>query len=117
MKFTICRSTWLRGRPYESTLLNDAGEKCCLGFLALSIDETAQIRNQFTPYGLNTQMGKNIWPKGMVECDRHGASMGNSSTTRGIMACNDMDDTTDLEKEELLKGLFKSIDIEVEFID
>lgn len=110
-KLVINRSTWSRGGTGgESSLLNNIGNQCCLGFLASSCGYTAdEIRNRLTPY---TVEARELWPQGIIKSTPH---ISNSPWTQLAMLINDNDKLSRSNREEMLQHLFEIIDIEVEF--
>ena len=121
-KFTVDRRYWNRGRfgygPLE--LLNEARNKCCLGFLASACGvENEDMLNIAVPSSCD--LGPLVaFPKFLFEgCmfmvnldDIHEAKIENF-----IAFINDNDKIEDWEREIILEYEFREHGIEVEFIN
>lgn len=115
---TIDRSKWARADVEDngdSALLNTQGCMCCLGFWANQIcgisDKT--LLNQGTPYCVRDH-AEGIYS---LEMKKLIDDIGNNNLTHAMMAINDASDIPDYRREQLLRLLFASIDINVKFIN
>jgi len=118
MKFTVVRKNWARGGR-NTTLLNEDGKRCCLGFLAKECGyadrDTAMTG---LPSSLVEETGKNFWPKSIVKKSSYNDfKMLVSDTCLNIIGANDDKNLQGSDREEKLTKLFGSIGIEVEFVD
>jgi len=117
-EFTVKRSEWLRGGLdlKKSKLMNDMGERCCLGFLgqACGINDKNMI-GLYRPYETYTlnKSGYGLWPAFLVDYDNEI----NTSSCNAIMAVNDSYYYSDAKREELLKKEFKKHGITINFED
>lgn len=130
MKLTIERSRWLRGEGDQvSRLLRPSdGKMCCLGFMACQLGYTeAEISNGETPMSAVRVAQKNLWPENMIHEDLDfsslievgGKSYAQELVVRSLMETNDLEfvSASETSREDILTSLFKSINIEVEFVD
>lgn len=121
----IQRSRWLRGDQPSYLKRESDGKRCCLGFYALQQGFTeVDILNLTTPAALamafkgeelaKQRMSKLIlgFPSG-----RFAPFYTDNEVCSNLMAANDRSYTNEATREKDLKVLFKSIGVEVEFVD
>lgn len=97
--YYVSRKKWLRGQANKSVLLNDLGERCCLGFVGQQcgmadeflLDRLAPRADDFSD-----------WPEWMMEDghDRSGACV-------DAMRLNDNPTLSNHERESKLRALFR----------
>jgi hypothetical protein len=129
----IDRNEWRRGKlagknetNYNSKLLcPNTNTKCCLGFLALSCGYTEdQILDKCSPesigaiYSINKV--ENLWPREI--CEDSNIEISNywftdTVITNNIIKINDSKGLKEQQREEKLKELFASINIDLQFIN
>jgi hypothetical protein len=130
MKLTITRKTWRRGglKYYKEfggiELLNSKGQQCCLGFLC---EELGVERNHLLGYGYPSAVARRfpedaekLIQAGLVIKDENGDFNSSDFTTKAIMINDDRTECYPFysqEREQQIIDLFKTKDIEVEFID
>jgi hypothetical protein len=119
MKFTVNRSTWLRGEGYEhSALLRQVdGKMCCLGFFCLASGlKPYDIINREAPQRLIDPEQRRSILKSLGEERRQEPMPSDPETIlTQLMQMNDSTDLSDAEREEILKELFQSLGHEVIF--
>jgi len=128
-KFVVKRSEWLRGGrngkgvAASSTLRDDDGHMCCLGFAGQQLCDInpIRLRNVATPGGTYAE-DERAFIRGMP-------GLFSGETMSRIMRTNDNDldipesvhgrpqAEVDAWREAKLKELFNEIEIDVEFID
>lgn len=115
IKFTVYRDKWLQGRPNDACLLNEHGERCCLGFLgaAVGIPNISQF-TQPDPEEVNEE-DVSKWPGSLVR--DNGVRLRNSDLCGEIIRTNDSTVIENAERERELKQLFSSGGIDVTFED
>jgi hypothetical protein len=118
MKLVIVREKWLRGDDWHSTLRNDEGSMCCLGFYcrARRIPIKALIGHA-DPAGLDDKAVRKV-PSLVcrVKDDEQGdEQFYNSSISVDLMDANDSATIRDSVREKRITRLFKKIDVEVTF--
>ena len=112
IEFTVKRSEW--GRNF--LFMQDHGDppkRCCLGFLGNACGVTdSEMHGYFYPFDSR-------WPKQLVAPRGPSGRFGVTATpiVRSIARVNDDAFMSLDEKERLLEGLFKSIGIQVYFVD
>src|SRR5277367_909081 len=117
--FTVDRSKWLRGKgPEDSSLLNQKGKMCCLGFYAEACGlDRKFIRHLKSPAAAVTASKEDftlhksgvIWKTELVNRN------GDSATCYQMMAVNDNEDIKDDVRETKLTALFKKLNIKIKF--
>jgi len=113
-KLVIDRKRWNRGRG-GSSLLNNQGKMCCLGFLAKSFGHSEEdILNVTIPSGIeNANLNK--W-HGLLQKSSVESQNCVTNTCNHLMEINDNFRMTSSYRENRLKELFKKCNIDVEFI-
>lgn len=118
----IDRQKWLRGNALTSTLLNDNGCMCCLGFEAKACGVPESVmRNVPTPAGLLNELkftGEIDKIKHLVDNIAYYSTIAageESYFSIQAMAINDNDYINDTTREQRLTELFASQDIELKF--
>lgn len=111
-KFTVERSSWLRGKGmWKSKLLNANGEKCCLGFYALECGlKEENILNAGIPKDVAIEGAK--WDTFLLTDDGLTSQM-----SKELMRLNDNDFITDEVREWELKKVFENCGVAVSFVD
>lgn len=127
--FTVDRKTWYRGKSGDSScLLNNAGNRCCLGFYASACGvEDKQMRNLLSPGSLvelaktgstydkfdrSVSRDVNEWKTKLTRS----SSVDNSETCMKMMQVNDEEKITEEVREKKLTALFASIGIKIKFV-
>lgn len=119
-EFTVDRKEWLRGSGIASSLLDRAGKKCCLGFLAIACGHSPEdIFGVASPFAVFNQGDRYLMPQVLI-----GDGTGNEEAivTCDSWACvklmdiNDDQCIDDDEREERLVKGFQTIGIKVNFI-
>lgn len=132
-KVVISRATWVRGthalgpgnRTYDergsSMLLNDKGHRCCLGFVGQQLcgvtDEEAKV-SYYPSGGRVVQKFRRHLPElfsGYVISEETQRDL--STVCNTILRINDNNTIKGDRREKELIELFKSIDVEIEFVD
>lgn len=114
IKFTVRRKNWLRGNTDTSTLLNDTGSMCCLGFLGRACGiKQKDLLFRDTPASC-ADIAES-YPKSIVKKKKDKTWYVNSDICFQIMNINDKDKLSLSERESKLKTLFKKAGIEVTF--
>lgn len=105
--FRINRAKWARGgEGGQSALLNEDGNKCCLGFYALACGAKP---NQIAGHGCP----EDAWP---VKAGRWLLEDGKDSPDcYELVNVNDNVNLTDANREEEIKRIFKKHRVEVKF--
>lgn len=112
-KFVVQRSKWLRGTKKFTKILNDKGERDCIGFLLRACGfADDQIMGLDEPIDVVRKHG---WNTRLITWSGNGFYQNAYCDT--IIRTNDCTDMTNVEREQTLKDLFKMVDIEVEFVD
>ena len=114
-KFTIKRSEWLRGKnPGGSYLLKPSdSKKCCLGFYILACGgKKCDIKALRGPYSYSVRQKTNVPDLTTKTGDFH-----SYGPTSELMGFNDTEHISDKEREKEITRLFKTMDVDVEFID
>lgn len=121
---TIKRSRWARrtegADKGESSLLNDDGNMCCLGFLGAAVGiPLDRLDGLASPSDhLDHVSALVMWPKEFVPRNiDDGRSFCDSEVTAKAVSINDDEDTTDSEKERDLIYLFDEVGIALTFED
>jgi len=113
MHLIIDRKSWSRGKGKHTKLLNDDNEKDCIGFLLLASGFKAeQILNLDEPIDI---IRKYEWISPLIEWA--GSASFHSALCNQIVKLNDSADLKDNEREIKLCEAFKSIDIDLEFVE
>ena len=125
-KVIIDRSMWLHGHgceTAETALLNNFGQKCCLGFAAEQLcgATEAEILDETTPQGVPS-----VFLRGLPELihlrRREGETEARYRDTLfcvGLVEINDSDDYADIDspqREADLREKFATIGVDVEFV-
>jgi hypothetical protein len=126
-EFVVKRKTWYRGKGSEnSCLLNDANQRCCLGFYAgicglpnkiiRGIAEPDNVIELLQDGQVEDKDGNTVhsnldivWKTKLVR------GISNSPTCNKLMAVNDSKNITDEERETELIAIFKKLGIKVKF--
>ena len=111
MDLVIQRSKWLCG-DYENSMLYRPkdGKMCCLGFLACTVGYSIEsIDGHGTP--AEVDIGEDYFPSTLV---RNGED---TPLCSSLLKVNDNPDLTQSARESILRDLFKTIDIQVCFIN
>jgi len=113
MKLVIDRKTWYRGKgSKDSRLLNNEGQKCCLGFLATACGiEDEKIFNTSKCDFLDFEDVEKF-PRTI--CDKLGYD---TALTMSLYEINDSYYFDNIQREKLLTEQFVEAGIEVEFIN
>jgi len=114
IKVVIKRSKWLRGTG-DGTLLNEDGERCCLGFLGKVCGYSDKdLKRKGTPMDLNTKTFKNgKWPKTILSPEYRY----NTDLTEDLVSANDDTNVLGANKERRIKSLGKKGGIDFQFVD
>jgi hypothetical protein len=129
MKFTVEIKTWARVNEDldmgESNLLNDLGNKCCLGFVCeqlgipniklLEVSEPAYLFNLDHSNKTTEEQDKLLETLSSF-VERNKTHFKNSSLTVKAISINDNKNITDENKINGLKSLFKEYNHEIEFV-
>ena len=110
MDLVIEQSKWLCGDNQNSMLYRPKdGKMCCLGFLACKVGYSIDdISNQGTPSDLCED--KSMFPSTLIYEGE------NTSLCNSLVKVNDNPDLKQIDRESILRELFKSIDIQVSFV-
>lgn len=116
--FRVKRSKWLRGDVATSTLRNNRGKMCCVGFYA----KAAGFKNEhiLNIGGLDDISRVNYdtyKPLFKSKSKLEALKKGDTRTMGNIYACNDSGGLEDSDREKQLKKLFAKLGIKVEFVD
>ncbi len=112
-KFTVARSTWSRGRGKNTSILDEMGDKDCLGFfLKAGGASDAQLLRADEPIDVVVKYGWNI---PLIEYA--GWTCYQTKACREIIATNDAPLMNDAFREFTLIGLFKTINVALDFVD
>lgn len=111
--FCISRSKWSRGRGKNTCLLDEMGDKDCLGFFFKACGATdAQLFRLDEPVDVVQKFG---WQSKLMEYA--GLVVCQTNTCRSIIATNDAPCMEEARREALLVKLFSLIDIRLYFAD
>ena len=132
MEFTVKRSEWAYGGAYDkftnepicTSLLDENGYKCCLGFFGLACGlEPADIKDHYYPYELRNKYPewaglRIIFNDFMLEDKfKSGDKLEDVEIISLIAKTNDDEDLPLETKETRLKQLFAMKDIVINFED
>lgn len=120
-KLVIERDKWFRGHGSECSMLLDSETQkmCCLGFLALQSGyESKDISDIKAPVDMNLQeVPDNIMSKLLEKAgSEYKLPIKHTAVCYKLMRINDYTEISETEREEQLTKIFKSIDIEVQFV-
>lgn len=113
-KFTVKRSRWARGgNNGKSRLLNEDGNKCCLGFAICQISKHIPVERL-----LNMGCPNNVFSKEsfLTYVDEDGI-VNDNLLADYAMAINDDHLMLDKMREQELKKLFREHKIIIKFVD
>lgn len=112
-KLIIDRTKWARGRTYNCLHHSITKTQCCLGFWALdngfSLEE---ITDKVSPRGLNSERCDAL---GLTEKLQHLLIEYNDQFLEGLPVISPTE--FEINREAVLKELFKEMDVEVEFVN
>lgn len=112
-QFTIIRSKWSKGLKAKTKILDDFGNRDCLGFYMQACSfEDKDLVNVDEPIDM---IKNHEWFTKLLEW--HGMSCIQSPVCFQIIEANDHPTMEQNYREQRLKDLFASIDITVNFID
>lgn len=127
IRVVVDRARWLRGDAVGSVLQNNAGHRCCLGFVCLALGlEEKQILSIPDPgrVGLTSSLTREqrealqrlLAPCSCTACESTEGSGGrNNPTVAEMILCNDSDNVDDPEREAKLIELAKELNIDLVF--
>ncbi len=111
--FVISRSKWSRGKGKDTCILNEMGERDCIGFFLQACGATdAQLLRVDEPIDVIQKYG---WECSLIECC--GEVRFQNVICRAIISVNDNPIIKDQERERQLKSLFQKINVTLNFID
>lgn len=117
----IDRSKWRTGGiAYDEThgdtsLLNEKGNMCCLGFYCLQIGEIS--KNEILEIALPEDLNNvNVYDDAMLHLVNQDNLRNTLFTTKAI-DINDAEELTNEEREKNIQEHFKQIDVDVVFIN
>jgi hypothetical protein len=109
-KFTINRTTWLRGE--QGTLLNAEKKMCCLGFYSLACGlKPKHIDDHGSPQEVIQYNELIEWESFLLNNDNM-----DTITCEKLINVNDDPHLNDKEREKSLKKIFKSNGVKVKFV-
>lgn len=116
-KLTIKRSEWVRGEgPWLSKLFTSKGKRCCLGFFGNSLGIPDREMKEIGSPGKFNEIFRNeifrakttLFPEILDEF---------SVSYAEFIEANDDESISSYDRERILKGLFKRIGVEAEFVN
>lgn len=120
--FTIVRRNWSRGKgSVHSCMLNNKGQRCCLGFYAKACgipdakmkDKTDPVSMIMTsPFDSTADI---LWKTFLIEGSNGKEDC--ADLTRHIIAMNDETRVTSERREKKLTKFFKRVGIKLLFVD
>ena len=124
-RFYVERSKWARGNWFAETgrdaeLLDKNGSMCCLGFLGRACNiPKERLQGQGAP-DIIDEDHIDKWPPYLLrerKCPAFPTHQENSGVTNHIIKINDDNGISDKVREYKLRRKFKSLGVEIIFID